>query len=333
MVAVSVSVITFNQSPYIEQTIRAILGQVADFPVNVLVSDDCSDDDTALILRHLVDEFPGRITLNVNSQRLGMGVNFLSNLARCTDEFVAICDGDDLWTDPNKLQKQITCLMAEPRYAIACHPARLVNWQGEVLEIIPRPQTITTQDLTAEDLVRRESFFATSSIVYRREVLFPLPAWFHELDDQIDYPLNFHCASRGDILLLPEPMSLYRSGSSPAAYSSQPGSLILDREIEMYSTIRRHAALKFDADFARLIQDKVMRRAIWSLVENDARSQGVGMNSPLIRESISQIGRLSDRFLLRATFALRKLLPRRIRRYILGRLTSRLDKGGISYAG
>jgi glycosyltransferase involved in cell wall biosynthesis len=162
---VSVCMISYNHGKFIGQAIESILSQETDFPIELVIGDDCSSDDTP----HVCAEYArrdSRIRLLPRQQNLGVMPNFADVLAACTGEYVAVCEGDDYWTDKLKLAKQVAFLDANPEYAGAAH-------QSDVLvdERVARkfkadvPATIETGDLTAGRL------FHTASVVFRRRVV------------------------------------------------------------------------------------------------------------------------------------------------------------------
>jgi glycosyltransferase involved in cell wall biosynthesis len=118
---VSCHVITYNQKDYISQCIDGILMQKVSFPIEIIIGDDNSTDGTKEIVKSYAKKYPEIIRLNIREVR-GSGIpgkeNFLSTLKLCTGEYISLCDGDDYWTDPLKLQKQVDFLDANPNYSI-----------------------------------------------------------------------------------------------------------------------------------------------------------------------------------------------------------------------
>ena len=118
---VSVCVITYNQERYVIQAVEGALTQEADFDFEVVVGDDASSDGTPEILRDLQVRYPDRLRLILREKNIGPARNFLDVLGACRGEYVAILDGDDYWTSPEKLQKQADALDADPTLAICSH--------------------------------------------------------------------------------------------------------------------------------------------------------------------------------------------------------------------
>ncbi len=125
---VSCHVITYNQKNYIAQCIDGILMQQVNFPIEIIIGDDRSTDGTREILLQYANDFPEIIKLNLREVR-GEGIpgkeNFVSTLELCHGEYISLCDGDDYWTDPLKLQKQVDFLENNPEFIL--HGGNAIN--------------------------------------------------------------------------------------------------------------------------------------------------------------------------------------------------------------
>ena len=110
---VSVLCQTYNHEQYISECLQSIVAQKVNFRYEILVHDDASTDNTANIIRKFEREYPDLIKpiyQEVNQWSLGNKVFSGIQLPRCTGKYIAICEGDDYWTDPLKLQKQVDIL-------------------------------------------------------------------------------------------------------------------------------------------------------------------------------------------------------------------------------
>lgn len=115
---VSVFILTYNQQEFIAQTIESILNQKTSFNYQLVIGEDCSTDSTRTICEKYEKENKGRIKLLPSKENLGLINNFIRTFKECNGTYVAICDGDDFWTDPFKLQKQFDFLENNPNYSI-----------------------------------------------------------------------------------------------------------------------------------------------------------------------------------------------------------------------
>lgn len=209
---VQIVCITYNQEAFIAQALASLVVQQTDFPFEIIVADDRSTDETPRIIREFHAKYPALIRPIFQEKNLGAAGNFLDALTRVEAEFLALCEGDDYWTDPFKLQKQHDTLRAHPECAVCFHPVRIVDEKGaDTGELFPAPQfRFHKTCLQFADLAKR-NFIPTNAVMYRwqfqnqdlRRLYSPniLPGdWFIHL-------LHAHA---GDILFLDDVMSVYR---------------------------------------------------------------------------------------------------------------------------
>src|SRR5690606_24113344 len=118
----SVCIQTYNHAPYIAQALDSVLMQETDFDFEILLGEDESTDGTREICQEYARQHPDKIRLFLNSRENVIYINgrptgrwnFMNNLRHVRGEYVALLDGDDYWTDPRKLQKQVDVLDASP---------------------------------------------------------------------------------------------------------------------------------------------------------------------------------------------------------------------------
>ena len=115
---VSVLMITYNHEKFLSTAIESVLMQEVSFPFEVVIGDDSSTDSTGDLCRKYALRNPDIIRLSSKDRNLGMITNFITTLSVCKGDFIAICEGDDYWIDPFKLQKQVNFLENNPGYAL-----------------------------------------------------------------------------------------------------------------------------------------------------------------------------------------------------------------------
>lgn len=111
---VSVCMTAYNHAPYIARAIEGVLMQRTSFGVELVIGEDCSQDNTLSICREYAERYPDRIRLIVGERNVGMRENYRRTALAARGRYVAYCDGDDLWTDEQKLQRQVEVLEADP---------------------------------------------------------------------------------------------------------------------------------------------------------------------------------------------------------------------------
>jgi glycosyltransferase involved in cell wall biosynthesis len=130
----SICMITYNHENYIRQAIEGVLIQKCSFSYELIIGDDFSKDKTRLICEEYAFNYPNIMVLP-SKRNKGVSVNFLSTLSACNAKYIALCEGDDYWTDPNKLQKQVDFMEANPKYSITSHRYKILDEENQKLSL------------------------------------------------------------------------------------------------------------------------------------------------------------------------------------------------------
>ncbi len=207
---VSVCIITYRQEKYIGAAIEGALMQQTTFPVEILVGDDFSPDNTRAIISDYARRYPDRIRPVLHPRNLGQAglFNTLETYKLARGEYIAAIDGDDYWTDPLKLQKQVEFMDAHPDFSACFHNTLKTYEDGSPSLILNPPDqspVVTLDDLIGEDEIW---FMATSSVLFRN-VIREYPAWFMKSKSG-DIPRYVLLAKLGPIGYLPDMMGVYR---------------------------------------------------------------------------------------------------------------------------
>lgn len=206
---VSACVISYNQRNYLTQCIEGIRSQRGDFAMEVVIADDCSTDGTLELAQSFAERDP-RIRVIQREQNLGMGANLRGALEACTGEFIALCEADDFWTDPEKLARQLP-VFADARVTICGSGGFVTDDSGRQFvrsARYPRPRYLSAADILAVG----GGQWPTCSTVLRRKCLQAVPK---EIYDQpvIDWPLNVFVAAQGRAWYDPAPTCAWRIGA------------------------------------------------------------------------------------------------------------------------
>jgi len=201
---VSVLMLTYNQEDYIAQAIESVLAQKTNFNFQLVIGEDCSTDGTSEICRKYKNRFPEKIILLLSNANLGLGRNFMRTFNACEGKYLAICEGDDFWIHPSKLQLQVDFLEKNPEFSICFH--RIMNYfpeDGSKSLSNPSQKRVTgIVDLS------RKNFISNVSCMYRNK-LFELPEWFSKISTY-DYAMHMLNAQFGKIAYIPKIMAVYR---------------------------------------------------------------------------------------------------------------------------
>lgn len=202
----SVHVITYNHEAFIAQALDSVLMQETDFDFEIVIGEDCSTDRTGEIVREYAARHLDKIRLLPREMNLGGRKNWLDVYANCRGEYVALLDGDDHWTSPHKLQKQVELLDARRDLVSCFHPARVIDKNGCEVHI-NRPAEIK-EVYGLDDLVR-VNILPTASVVLRSNLLKPVPEALRTAPVG-DWLIHSYCALKGGIGFIDEVMSVYR---------------------------------------------------------------------------------------------------------------------------
>lgn len=211
---VSISVITYNHVKYIRQCLDGILMQKVDFTYEVLVHDDASTDGTADIIREYVTKYPHIIKpIYQTENQYSQGKTIIKfNIDRSHGKYLAFCEGDDYWTDLEKLQRQVNFLETHPEYIGTAHRVRVINELGETIDI-PGFSDVMEHVYTAEEYVKKRLPSQLSSLVVRNIFLTLNPnilKLFYSCKANGDERLSLLLVMMGDIYCFSEEASVYR---------------------------------------------------------------------------------------------------------------------------
>lgn len=178
--------------------------QETDFPVELVIGDDYSTDKTREICLEYQRKFPDKIRVLAREKNLGIAENFIDALDNCDGKYIALCEGDDYWTHPQKLQKQTDFLEANPDFAMCFHNAIVIydNKNKASHKLTNEKKDV----FTFADVVKKNFSMATNSCVYRNNIYQSLPDSF----PMFDWTLHLLVSSHGNIKFFDEVMSIYR---------------------------------------------------------------------------------------------------------------------------
>lgn len=213
---ISVLITTYNHGQFIRDCIQSALAQQTTFDYEIVVGEDCSTDDTRAVVEDFARTNPDRIVPLYQPKNTGGHGNFLSCLERCRGEWIAWLEGDDLWTDPLKLQKQIDALTADPSLVLCFANGRAFIsgtdvGSGELLV----DRRFFRAGLYDKQKIIYGNFIPTCTVVFKKAAVWPLPSWYSELPLG-DWSLTLLALSKGAALFIDEEMAGYRRHATGA---------------------------------------------------------------------------------------------------------------------
>lgn len=210
---VSVVTISYNHERYIEQALDSIIGQVgSNYNLEVIVADDASSDSTRAIIEKYHQEYPDIIKPILRRKNIGIQNNLIDALQSARGKYIALCEGDDYWTDTGKLARQVELLESNPSMNICFHPTR-VFFEDKSYPDTKYPAGRT--NFTPQHLMS-ENFIPTNSVVYRR---LNYDALRNDLMP-FDWYLHGYHLQGGGIGFINKKMSAYRRHKGGAWWSS-----------------------------------------------------------------------------------------------------------------
>ena len=214
----SVCLITYNHVKYIKQAVEGVLIQEVDFVIELIIADDFSTDGTRDILLEYKNKYPKLITLILQEKNVGPARNWIDLITSPKSKYIAYFEGDDYWTDPLKLKKQVTFLENNENFTLVFHNAFVKH---ENVEGKDHSFCGSMQDTTTIKDVIKSWYIPSVSMVFRKDGILPLPLWFETIYNG-DYALHLMLATKGEIKYLNETMGVYRknSGALSGSYST-----------------------------------------------------------------------------------------------------------------
>ena len=216
---VSIRTSTYNHEKYIRQCIEGILMQKTDFPFEYIIGEDCSTDGTMAIVREYAQKYPDIIRVVTDDVNVGMRANGLRCIERCRGKYMAICEGDDWWTDPHKLQKQVDFLESHPDYLMCTTSYSSFRMKdGQVKEGVKDGQG---RDITLRSLMKKNRI-GTLTVLYRKDVLTRFEEEVRPVMPNFrmgDITLWLYMAHEGKIHELPCTTAMYRILENSASHS------------------------------------------------------------------------------------------------------------------
>jgi glycosyltransferase involved in cell wall biosynthesis len=227
-IVVSVSMITYNHEKFIAQAIEGVLMQETDFPIELIIGEDCSTDNTRKICLEYKEKYPEIIKLLLPEKNIGMHQNFITTLQACTGKYIALCEGDDYWTDPLKLQKQVDFLEANGDYSMCFHNVHIL---GKHLNVY---QHLQQREYSVDEILLIWTIPTCSAVIHRNCVNSLPQNENFVVGDNIIFT---SCGSSGKIYCINEKMGVYRMHAGGV---SNQITVIPEKWVTHYETMRKY---------------------------------------------------------------------------------------------
>jgi glycosyltransferase involved in cell wall biosynthesis len=205
---VSVLVMTYNHEKFISQALETAEMQETNFEYEILISEDCSTDRTRQIVLDFHEAHPKKVRLLLSKQNIHSNEIVVRGIQAARGQYIALLDGDDYWTSPHKLQKQVNFLDSHPECSVSFHNSRIFH-EAEGREG-PNWTPPNQKEISTLEDIWMGNFIATCSTMFRRGLIGEIPEWYIDFFPITDWPLHILNAEHGKIGYIDEVMGVYR---------------------------------------------------------------------------------------------------------------------------
>jgi len=209
---VSVCCLAYNHEKVIARTIEGIVSQKTDFPFELLIHEDASPDGTAQVIKEYAEKYPHIIRPIFQTENQFFKCNLAQTFMepQIRGKYIAICEGDDYWTDPEKLQIQVDYMEEHPHCTMCFHAVEQLEPDGKITVYRPLKES---QIVPAELIIKRGGMFCPSvSLMFRADAMCDWPE-FRIVADVYDYPSQVLAAVKGESYYIDRIMGVYRFAS------------------------------------------------------------------------------------------------------------------------
>ncbi len=279
-IKVSVVLISYNQEAYIKEAIKSILNQKVNFNYELILADDCSKDKTFQIMEEYAKKYPEKIVLLKRKQNLGATKNQLDASLHAKGKYLTVLEGDDYWSNENKLQTQVDFLENHPEYIGISHYREGRNQNNEIVGNFPS-EVKETCDISMEDWARGKLKFPETATLYHniyldKEHVKNLEYLFSVHPVISDTQLCLYLLSLGKVRMLAEPWMVYRIrhqkgesnfNSTHKIYQIQMGYLDIYNAVDQFFHEKYNFYVKF--------KSSVTLGVVSALLSGDVKSAAV----------------------------------------------------------
>lgn len=201
--------LAYMHEAFLRQAIEGVLAQETDFPIELVIGEDNSRDRTREIALEYQSKHPDIIRVIISETNVGMHENCRRTFAACRGSYIALCEGDDFWTDSRKLQMQCSYLESQPECMLCFHTVKLLSTKAgaPLEEWRPSEERI---EWTIEDILAA-NFISSPSVCFRNSTKSKFPSWIFDPElPMVDWPLFVWLLQKGTAHWHAEPMATYR---------------------------------------------------------------------------------------------------------------------------
>lgn len=267
LTAVSVICVAYNQEAYIREAIESFLMQKTSFTFEILIHDDASKDRTPDIIREYEKKYPDIVKPIYEAEnQYSKKVDIIQEImiSKVRGKYIALCEGDDYWTDPLKLQRQYEVLEENQGINICAHCAECVDAETKMALYQIKPAQEDTVFTVEQVIEGGGGFVATNSLFYRTEIEYKIPDFRKMLS--MDWTCQIHGSLKGGMLYLGRSMSAYRIQAKGSWTQSMSKDL---KKLQMYYNLKELVYKELDKEtgyrFSKSIEKRIRMDKLYIL--------------------------------------------------------------------
>lgn len=163
----SILCITYNHEKYISKAIKSFLEQETSFDFEIVIGEDCSTDNTLEVILEFQKNHSKIIKIIKSEKNIGVTKNFRRTLAACRGKYIALCEGDDYWDDPKKIQTQVSFLESNPEYVLTYHDTHSIDENNKITNDLSKKGI--NFDVSGSELIEAPSI-STLTTCFRNKI-------------------------------------------------------------------------------------------------------------------------------------------------------------------
>ena len=220
---VSICMAAYNHERFIGKAIESVVNQKTDFPIQLIIGEDCSKDRTREICEKYAVQYPDKILLLPSDSNWGMSKNGMRIMQQARGKYVAILDGDDYWSDPHKLRDQVAFMEQNPDYALVHTDIDAVDDDGNFIEneLVNERRTKYQNGHVFFKLMEGYNFISSCTALFRHEYLTIGDDGMDKYWYSFDYWYWLRLAMRGKVHYMNKRTACYRIHAGGITNTSQ----------------------------------------------------------------------------------------------------------------
>ncbi len=258
---VDVIMLVYNHENYLKQAIEGVVLQKTNFPFRLLIGEDCSKDNSREIVKKYAAQYPDIIQPLLHEKNLGTTGNSMYIYQLLEAKYIALCEGDDFWTDDTKLQRQVDFMEANPEFSMCFTDVDILNETGTEQ---PYPYDVVPRDtLTIDDFILTRKVFAPTVTLLFRNILPKMYPDFYLNGLSGDIAMHFLLTDKGPAKYLKGKTAVYRQNMGGVTKSKEHLKNADKKLFEMYEEANKYFEFKYDKTFRQKLSDMSKERLIY----------------------------------------------------------------------